>query len=88
MARITFTRDYSHPIDALTSVRYRADRAYTVTPEVEKAARAAGALQEKARGSSRRTRKGGADLAESGPDGNGGDPGAATLHTTAARNPG
>ncbi|WP_169798298.1 hypothetical protein [Sphingomonas soli] len=79
MARVTFARDYSHPIDALTSVTYRGGNSYTVTPEVELAARAAGALKEKARGSRARAKKGGIDAPESGPGGDGGDPCSATL---------
>lgn len=65
MARVTFARDYSYRIDALTAVKYRGDRAYTVTPEVEQAARSAGALKEKARDrSGRRRGKGGTDASQ------------------------
>lgn len=64
MGRITLARDYSHKIDAVTSVRYRGGRAYTVTADIEQAARAAGALKEKARGSRRSGRKGSADALE------------------------
>lgn len=65
MKRVTFARDYPHPIDALTAALYRAGRSYTVTPDVEEAARAAGALKEKPRGSRRRGGESGSGAPES-----------------------
>lgn len=65
MARVTFTRDYNHPIDALSHARYLADRTYSVGPDIEAAGRAAGAIKEKSRGrSGRRAGKGGAVASE------------------------
>lgn len=60
MKRLTFTSDYRHPRDPLTSVRYLGGRSYTVTEDVEQAARAAGAIKEKASGSRRRAKTSGA----------------------------
>lgn len=65
MGQVTFVKDYRHPIDPLTEARYRSGNSYTVTAEVEAAARAAGALEEKASDRpARRARKGGAGASQ------------------------
>ena len=49
MQTVTFTQDYDHPRDALTTVRYVGGRQYAVTAEVAKSAREAGALKKEQR---------------------------------------
>lgn len=65
MGQVTFVKDFRHQIDPLTEARYRSGSSYTVTAEVEAAARMAGALEEKPRDRpARRARKGGAGASE------------------------
>lgn len=59
-----FARDWSRPIDALTSARYAAGRSYTLSPEIEAAADAAGALEVKRDRPARRRGKGSSDAPE------------------------
>ena len=59
-----FARDWLRPIDALTSERYVAGRSYALSPEIEAAAHAAGALEVKRDRSARRRGKSGSDAPE------------------------
>lgn len=64
MATRKFARDWSRPIDALTSARYAAGRSYALSPEIEAAAQAAGVLEVKHDRPARRRRKSGPDSPE------------------------
>lgn len=65
MKDVTFAKTWDHRPDATKTVRYRADRSYSIANETEREAREAGVLKKgKSNGPDDRAAKGDADKPE------------------------